>query len=127
MYMINRLHIVHAFDWLRHLINILIVCKAVSCYFASMAHGTATWANKFKWKPVLHLFPRYFIPLSWTTAPCKVAHTMKVRLVKFYNSCSQEMVTCYDVPNMWIHCREKAVSIKLSILWLRKASNCMYA
>jgi len=51
-------------------------------------------------------------------------HTMKVRLVKFYNSCSQETVTCYDVPNMWMHCREKAeekaVSIKLGILWLRK-------
>jgi len=42
------------------------------------------------------------------------------RLMKLYNSCNWETVTLYNVPNVWMHCREKAVSIKLSILWLGK-------
>jgi len=103
-------------------IIILNLWEALSYYFASMAHGTATWANKFKWKPVLQLFPRYFIPQSLATCPCQSGTYYEgYRLVKLYNSCSRETVTCYDVPNMRMHCsREKAVSIKLSILWLRK-------
>jgi len=72
--MINRLRIVSAFDRVRRLINIQNTFESLrspSSYFASMAHGTATWANKFKWRPVVQLFPRYFIPLSWATGPCQ--------------------------------------------------------
>jgi len=73
--MINRLRIVSAFDRLRRLINYIQntfnLCEARPTTSHPWRMAQLTWANKFKWKPVVQLFPRYFIPLSWATGLCQ--------------------------------------------------------